>query len=945
MKKLRLFMLVGVILCCLMALAGCKDATAISTPKGLRLDEATLTLRWGSVANAKAYQLDIDCEDNEKNSKRKEVISNSDDLTSLGEGVYTIRVRAIAKNGYENSKWSEKIPFEREKESGLIYKLINANTEYKVSSFGSAKGEVEVVDTYRGKPVTTIGEEAFTRCENITKVIIPEGITTIEKRAFFNCFSLTEVSIPSTVTTIGERAFMGCQSLKKVKIPDAVTDLPQRIFSGCVALEEIEFGAETKTVGDYAFANCSSLMELNLPDTITSIGQFSFSECLQLTWLNTGNGLVSIGDSAFYKCVYLEEVVLGTSVKTIGKQAFAYNSKLEKITIPDNVESILDAAFFYCTSLSDVEIGAGVKQVGYLAFALTDIWNNTVGIVRVDDWIVGCTVLDLTSVAGLLTVQGFLEIDDGIVGVADASFENCYGATQINFHDSVKYIGAYAAPAMTNVMAITFGSGIEEIGESAFRNCTALGTIVFKNSTNLKKIGNYAFAGCKNLSVIEKFPDKVQSIGTYAFSQTPIAKNTENNAYYEEGFIRIGDWVVGYIGSNDKISIPNGVKGISAHAFYSRNTITEITIPESVEIIDQAAFYGCMGLKKVVFNGTSQLKGISSYAFTKCEALETIEIPASVKQVGDYAFYGCTALKKVVLKDGVEVLGNYVFYGCTALEQVDLGSTLTTMGGRVFSRCTALTTLTLPDSLTTMGDYTFYQCESLLTVKFGSGLKEVNKYTFADCGALNSIILPQSIKKIEKFAFYRCEALKSVVLGDNVTEICNYAFYGCKGLKYLNIPDSVTTIGGFVFRGCESLTCLMIGENVQSVADYAFYGANSLTIYAESKSCPKGWKARWNMSYRPVIWGCTFSEEEYTISFTMAPGAIENVNDLIPLTMPMKRGYTCVGWTSVKGSNVAEYTVESVVNAPEGTVLYACWKEGEPQDPQPVPTPQEVVKA
>ena len=137
----------------------------------------------------------------------------------------------------------------------------------------------------------------------------------------------------------------------------------------------------------------------------------------------------------------------------------------------------------------------------------------------------------------------------------------------------------------------------------------------------------------------------------------------------------------------------------------------------------------------------------------------------------------------------------------------------------------------------------------------------------------------------------------------------------------------------------------MIGENVQSVADYAFYGANSLTIYAESKSCPKGWKARWNMSYRPVIWGCTFSEEEYTISFTMAPGAIENVNDLIPLTMPMKRGYTCVGWTSVKGSNVAEYTVESVVNAPEGTVLYACWKEGEPQDPQPVPTPQEVVKA
>ena len=58
--------------------------------------------------------------------------------------------------------------------------------------------------------ITTIGASAFSACEELSSINIPEGIMTIEDNAF-NYSGLTYVVIPSSVTTIGSRAFYGCQ--------------------------------------------------------------------------------------------------------------------------------------------------------------------------------------------------------------------------------------------------------------------------------------------------------------------------------------------------------------------------------------------------------------------------------------------------------------------------------------------------------------------------------------------------------------------------------------------------------------------------------------------------------------------------------------------------------------------------------------------------------------
>lgn|GEM_PF-1791943 len=62
--------------------------------------------------------------------------------------------------------------------------------------------------------------------DEITVVVIPEGVTEIGELAFNNCESLKEITIPDSVTKIGDYAFNNCESLKEVTIPDSVTKEP-----------------------------------------------------------------------------------------------------------------------------------------------------------------------------------------------------------------------------------------------------------------------------------------------------------------------------------------------------------------------------------------------------------------------------------------------------------------------------------------------------------------------------------------------------------------------------------------------------------------------------------------------------------------------------------------------------------------------------------------------
>ncbi len=133
------------------------------------------------------------------------------------------------------------------------------------------------------RDVTTIGDEAFERCESLTSVTIPDSVTTIGDSAFSWCKGLTSVTIPDSVTTIGYEAFSYCRSLTSVTIPDSVTTIGWHAFAVCSSLTSITIPDSVTEIGGYAFWNCSSLTTVTIGDSVTTIENGAFSSCSSLT--------------------------------------------------------------------------------------------------------------------------------------------------------------------------------------------------------------------------------------------------------------------------------------------------------------------------------------------------------------------------------------------------------------------------------------------------------------------------------------------------------------------------------------------------------------------------------------------------------------------------------------------------------------------------------------
>lgn len=139
-----------------------------------------------------------------------------------------------------------------------------------------------------------------------------------------------------------------------------------------------------------------------------------------------------------------------------------------------------------------------------------------------------------------------------------------------------------------------------------------------------------------------------------------------------------------------EVTLPNTVDEIGYQAFFNCSNLTKVIIPEGVRKIGQAAFYGCSQLTSITipstitnmdtaFSGntalshvtlTNGISKISSNAFERCTGLTEVEIPASVDQICPFAFNGCTNLKRVLLEKNINIINSNAFKGCINLNDV-----------------------------------------------------------------------------------------------------------------------------------------------------------------------------------------------------------------------------------------------------------------------------------
>lgn len=294
--------------------------------------------------------------------------------------------------------------------------------EYAVLDDGTAKiigytgdgGSVSIPSTLDGYSVTSIGEEAFWDCSNLTEVSIPGSVTSIDHYAFFSCSTLknikvdsdnpnycsidgnlydksgtaliqyasgkteTSFTVPDTVTLINEDAFAYCEHLSTVIILDSVTSIGEGAFLACKSLTEVTIGNSVTIIGESAFYECTSLTEVTIPDSVMFIGTCTFDYCSSLTKVTIGNSVTSIGLFAFDGCSSLTEVTIGNSVTTIGVCAFLDCTSLTELNIPDSVTSIGEGAFYNCSSLTEVTIPDSVMSIDEEAFGYhSDAdWNS-----------------------------------------------------------------------------------------------------------------------------------------------------------------------------------------------------------------------------------------------------------------------------------------------------------------------------------------------------------------------------------------------------------------------------------------------------------------------------------------------------------------------------------------------------------------------------------------
>ncbi len=607
------------------------------------------------------------------------------------------------------------------------YTLAPDGLSYVVTGYTKQPTDLEIPNTYNGKPVTEIAASAFE----------------------FS-FSLTGVYIPDSINKIGAYAFASCVNLTSVRLPAGLLTLSSNLFEGCVALETITLPETLTKIDEYAFMN-SGLTSITIPSSVTEFGFgcFYFTQHLSSVLFEKP---FHVTEFAPYQFAYssLTSIVIPEGITSIGSSAFE-GSALESVTFPTTLTHIEMYAFYQCTNF--VTINGIISNVSYIG----------TGAFHESAWI------DLQ-----IPVNSMIIFDDRIV------LDGQGASGDVIFPSTVTFIAPYAFASNEYITSITASSGLTAIGESAFDAAPNLTSVYLSLATNLTDIGAAAFADCDALTTID-IPTSVIDVGDRAFIET----SWLNNQLGPNALIIINDRVViDGTQTSGAITLPSTVTKISYAAFTGAG-IESISLPSGLTHISYGAFQNCGNLTAITIPDSVTCLG--QYAFAG-SGLINVSLSTAITDIYENTFAGCSDLQSITLPSGLKTIGHGAFSDCISLTTISLPSGLTFIGLEAFASTSALTSIVIPGGVSHLYDRAF-MLSGLETVTINEGLTSIGDSAFEDCATLTSIDLPDSLLAIGNYAFYGCEALSSIFIPMMVAWVGTDCFNDCLGLT-INIAAS-----------------------------------------------------------------------------------------------------------------------------------------------------------
>lgn len=329
------------------------------------------------------------------------------------------------------------------------------STNYDSESGTNSSADILNGNLVINSDITKIDASAFSRCENLYGVVLPDGLSSIGKSAFYKCTNLAHINLPNSCNSIGAYAFQWCANLEQVVIPDSVTSIAKYAFSK-TGLTSVKIPKDIKAINEAVFWDCSNLSRVKLEDSIETIGDSAFLNCVRLDTIEIPNSVNKIDEYAFQKCGSLKQIVLPESVTSIEKYAFS-RTGLTSATVPANIKIINEGVFWDCKYLKTVTFSGDVESIGAAAFA---------------------DCIRLKSIT----------IPNSVKSLGNQAFEYCKVMTKITIPESVTSIGQNAFYLCSKLNSVTFKSMTDwYVGDSAGAKTTALSSTDLASTSTAAK--------------------------------------------------------------------------------------------------------------------------------------------------------------------------------------------------------------------------------------------------------------------------------------------------------------------------------------------------------------------------------------------------------------------------------------------------------------------------